>query len=136
LVLLALDHRRALLAVNVVGLAVAIGVATVLGEVSGARGASVALVMAEATVAIGYGWAMRTLGDDLRIRLGAAPRIIASAGFGIAVAEVTAASSLVQTVIGCGIYVLVLAVSGGIPAEARELIPRGRRSVFRARRNR
>ncbi|HKO28983.1 MAG TPA: oligosaccharide flippase family protein [Solirubrobacteraceae bacterium] len=127
LVLLALEHRRALLVVNLIGLAVAIVVAIVLGHLDGARGASVALVVAEATVALGYGWSMRALGDDLRVRLGAVPRILAAAGVGIGVSVVVPATSLVQTVIGCAIYVLVLALSGGIPPEARELIPKSLR---------
>jgi O-antigen/teichoic acid export membrane protein len=135
LVLLALDHRRALIAVNALGLAVAIGVAIVFGQLYGARGASLALVVAEGTVAVGYGWSMRTLGDDLRVRLAAIPRILMAAAAGIGVAELTQATSLAQTVIGCGIYVLVLALTGGIPDEAWELVPRRRRIGVRPRHN-
>jgi hypothetical protein len=45
---------------------------------------------------------------------------------GIGLATISSASSFVQTIIGSCTYVLVLALTGGIPAEVWELIPGSR----------
>ena len=122
--LLALKRTRALLAINVVGLATAVGVTVVLGQIDGANGASVALISAEAVLAMGYALSLAWVSDSLRVRLGSVPRVALAAAAGLGVSMISSASSLPATVIGVSVYVLVLAATGGLPTEIWELLPR------------
>jgi O-antigen/teichoic acid export membrane protein len=124
--LLALKRTRALLAVNALALATAIALAAILGSMYGANGASVAVIGAEAVLALGYALFLNREGGFLRIRAGTAPRVALAAVAGIGVAEISSTSSFVATVIGVGVYLAVIAVTGGLPPELRELVPRRR----------
>ncbi|HSZ06049.1 MAG TPA: oligosaccharide flippase family protein [Solirubrobacteraceae bacterium] len=125
--LLALKRTRALLAVNALGLATAIVVTTVLGGAYGANGASVALISAEAALAIGYAFFLTRGGGDLSVRARTAPRVALAAAAAIGAGLISSTPSLVETIIGMTAYVLVLAATGGLPPELFELLPRRRR---------
>jgi O-antigen/teichoic acid export membrane protein len=125
--LLALKRMRALLLANALALVTAIGVTVILGKIDGARGASLALVIAEAVLALSYALALSRVSDKLRVSLTSMPRVILAAAAGIGVALLSSASSLPATVIGVAVYVVLLAATGGLPPEVWELLP-GRRS--------
>jgi O-antigen/teichoic acid export membrane protein len=122
--LLALKRSRALLAINALGLATAIGLAVVLGSAYGANGASVALIGAEAVLAIGYALCLNRGDHNLSVRVRTAPRVALAAAAAIGVATVSSTSSLVATIIGVSVYLAVIAATGGLPAEVFELLPR------------
>ncbi|HVR05312.1 MAG TPA: oligosaccharide flippase family protein [Solirubrobacteraceae bacterium] len=126
--LLALKRARALLAVNALGLTVAVLVTVWLGGERGAAGASIALVCAEATLAAGYALFLNRRGQRrLALPRGALVRVALAAGAGLAIATAAPISSLPATIVGLGVYLLVLAAVGGIPPEAVQLLPGRRR---------
>lgn len=122
--LLALKRTRALLAINALALVTAIGVTAALAQSAGAKGASIALVSAEALLAIGYALSLSRVSAGLRVRLRSAPRVALAAGVGVGVATVSSVSSLPATIIGVAVYVLTLLITGGLPTEIWELLPR------------
>jgi O-antigen/teichoic acid export membrane protein len=124
--LLALKRTRALLAINALGLATAIGLTILLGSIYGASGASVALVSAEATLAVGYAFFLKRGADNLSVRRATVPRVALAAATAVGVATLSSTSSLVATIIGLTVYLLVLTATGGLPAEVFELLPRRR----------
>lgn len=121
--LLALKRTRALLVINVIGLTTAVGVAIVLGGLKGADGASVALVGAEAVLAIGYAFALARVSPDLRVRLAIAPRVGLAAIVALGVAILSSTPSFPATIIGAVVYLVALTALGALPAEIRELLP-------------
>jgi O-antigen/teichoic acid export membrane protein len=125
--LLALKQMRALLVSNALALVTAIGATVVLGRVDGARGASLALVGAEAVLAVAYAISLARVSDELRVRLGGLPRVVGAAAAAIGVAAISGTPSLPATIIGVAVYVLALAATGGLPPEVWELLP-GRRT--------
>jgi O-antigen/teichoic acid export membrane protein len=124
--LLALKQMRALLISNALALITAIGTTVVLGNIDGARGASLALVGAEAVLALAYAVSLARISDELRVRLGTLPRVALAAAAAIAAGVLSHASSLPATIIGAVVYVVALGLTGGLPPELWELLP-GRR---------
>lgn len=121
--LLALKRTRALLVINAAALAIAVVTTVVLGSLDGANGASVALVSAEAVLAIGYALALQRSKPAVRVRLAIVPRVAVATILALAVAAVSSTPSLPMTAIGMTVYLLVLTLLGGLPPEVRELIP-------------
>jgi O-antigen/teichoic acid export membrane protein len=122
--LLALKRTRALLTVNALAMLTAVAVTLVLAPIDGATGASIALVVAEAVLATGYASALRRDDPRLGVQLRAIPRTLLAAAVAIGVATVTGVPSVVAAIIGAIVYVLVLAITGGLPPELWELVPR------------
>lgn len=123
--LLVLRQRRVQLVVSLVGLTVAIALTVVLAPAYGARGGAVALVTAEATMAMGFWLALRRL-DGMQIGLGAAPRVLLAAGVAVAVPFALSLPSLPAAVVGELIFLALLVASDGMPSEWRHLLPRSR----------
>jgi O-antigen/teichoic acid export membrane protein len=129
--LLALKRTRAILIISALGLSTAIVLAVILGSVAGAKGASVALVGAEAVLAAGYAVGLHRAHANLRIRRATVPRVAVAAAASVGVATITSASSFVATIVGVAVYLIVLTATGGLPPELRELVPRRRASDTR-----
>jgi O-antigen/teichoic acid export membrane protein len=121
--LLALKRTRALLVANALALAVAISATLALGGIGWARGASIALVVAEMLLAGSYTVALARQGVALRVRIGGVASVAVAAAMGVGVALLTGVSSLPATIIGVTIYLLVLALTGGLPPEIHDLVP-------------
>lgn len=117
--LLISTHRHwPLMSANAVALIVSAGLTLWLGTSIGARGAALANVAGEATLALGYGIALARAG--LRPSAGTAAKVLVAALPGVA--AVLLLPALPATVLAVGSFAGLLALVGGLPPESRELI--------------
>lgn len=125
--LLSLDRLRAMLVCNAIALIVVLGCGVPLISAYGAKGAAIAMVAAELTLAISYERALTRERPGLRlgpvfVLRGLAPALIAGAA-----ASVLGLPSVVTAVIGVALYLAALLALGIVPDEIREaLFKRGR----------
>jgi O-antigen/teichoic acid export membrane protein len=121
--MLALRRRRAQIVLSAIGLTVAVGASVILAGPYGARGGAIALVAAEAAMAVGF-WIALSRIDGMRISLRGLPRVALAAAVAIAVAVVASLPSLWAAVVGEVVFLALLGVSGGLPSEIGHLLPR------------
>jgi len=124
--LLSLDRLRAMLVSNAIALTVVLAAGLPLIGAYGAKGAAIAMVAAELTLALCYEWSLSHERPELRFGPGFVMRAAAAtlAAGGVAVAlDVT---PLVSAVLGAAIYIAALLILGIIPAEIREALFRRR----------
>lgn len=121
--LLAIKRTVALLVVNALALLVAVALTVALGSSFGAKGASVAVVSAEALLAVGYAISLARADGDLRPRAGTAPRVLLAGAVAIAAALASGLASLPSTLLGVAVYAGLLVLLGAMPHELRELLP-------------
>jgi O-antigen/teichoic acid export membrane protein len=121
--LLSLRRHRDLLVTNAAALVVSIGLTLVLAHSDGARGAAIATVCGEATLALGAGISLAWR----RPRFRPDPGIVAKAIFAAAVAGVVSLvptmPSLVRAIVAAVVYAVLLLVMRALPSELRELLP-------------
>ncbi len=115
--LLSLKRFGAILVVNCIAAAVAIGTTLALAGPWGANGAAVATVVAEAALcvaaAIALGRHSRALSPDLRI----IPKVCLAAGLAIGVAIVVPAPAVVLAFLSGGVYLGVVLALRAVPPE-------------------
>jgi O-antigen/teichoic acid export membrane protein len=120
--LLSLDRLRAMLVCNAVALAVVLACGVPLISAYGAKGAAIAMVAAELTLAVCYERAL-TL-DRPRLRLGPG-FIVKGAGAALLAGAATSAlglPSVVAAVLGAGLYLAALLALGIVPDEIHEAL--------------
>jgi O-antigen/teichoic acid export membrane protein len=124
--LLSLDRLHTLLVSNAIALTVVVAAGPPLIGAYGAKGAAIAMVAAELTLALCYEWALSHERPELRLPAGFVVRAAAATLAAGAVAVALGLTPLVSAVLGSVIYVAALLALGIVPAELREALFRGR----------
>lgn len=127
--LLSLDRLRAMLVCNAIALVVVLACGAPLISAYGAKGAAIALVAAELTLAICYERALTLERPQLRLGRRFLLRGAAAALFAGAAASVLGLPSVVAAVVGVALYLAVLLALGIVPAEIREALFKPRPSA-------
>jgi O-antigen/teichoic acid export membrane protein len=131
--LLSLDRLRAMLLSNGAALVVVAAAGVPLIIAYGAKGAAIAMVVAEFTLALCYEWALSSERPELRLASGFALRAAAAMVLAGAVALALGLSSLASAVVGLALYIAALLGLGIVPAEIRHaLLPRRRATAPRS----
>ncbi len=125
--LLSLDRLRAMLVSTAIALAVVVGAGVPLISAYGAKGAAIALVAAELTLALGYELSLSHKRPELRLAPGYVLRAVAATLAAGAAALALDLSSVVSAVLGLALYIAALLALGIIPAEIHEAVFRRRR---------
>lgn len=118
--LLSTGRHSALLVANAAALVTSATLTIWLGRSIGAQGAALANVAGEAVLTVGYGIGLRRSG--LRSEARAWTRVLAAAAG--AAAPILFLPSLAATFAGVALFVAILALLGGIPAEGAEMVRR------------
>ena len=121
--LLSLRQHRQLLFANAASLLVSVVLTLILAHADGARGAAIATICGEATLAAGAGLALAWGRPSFRPDLHILGKVIAAAAVAGVVALVPSMPSIVRAVVAAAIYALLLAVMKALPRELRELLP-------------
>jgi O-antigen/teichoic acid export membrane protein len=124
--LLSLDRLRAMLVCNAIALTVVLACGVPLISAYGAKGAAIAMVAAELTLAAGYEWSLSRLRPGLRLELGFVLRAAAATLLAGAAASVVGLPPVATAVLGSALYVAALLALGIIPDELREALFRRR----------
>jgi O-antigen/teichoic acid export membrane protein len=125
--LLSLDRLRAMLISTAIALAVVVGAGAPLISAYGAKGAAIALVAAELTLAVCYELSLSHERPELRIAPSFVLRAVAAGAVSGAAALALGLPSLAAAVLGLVFYAAALLALGIVPAEIREAVfSRGR----------
>jgi len=125
--LLSLDRLRAMLVCNAIALVVVLACGVPLISTYGAKGAAIAMVAAELTLAVCYERALSHQRPELRLSPGFTLRAAAAALLAGVVAGVLGLPSVLAAMLGVALYLAALLALGIVPAEIREaLFKRGR----------
>jgi O-antigen/teichoic acid export membrane protein len=127
--LLSLDRLRAMLVSNAIALTVVLTCGVPLISAYGAKGAAIALVAAELTLALSYEWSLSHERPLLRLDIGFLLRAAAATLLAGAAASVVGLPSVAAAVFGSALYIAALLALGIIPAEIREALFRRRPAV-------
>lgn len=93
-----------------------------------ARGAAIALVAAELTLAVGYEVALSARRPEVRMPIGFVVRVVfAALAIGLMVTALSL-PSVVSAVVGAIAYVLALLLLGAVPVELRQALRRRARA--------
>ncbi len=123
--LLSLDRLHAMLVSNGAALVVVAAAGVPLITADGAKGAAIAMVAAEFTLAFCYEWSLVSERPELRFASGFALRAAAAMVLAGAVALSLDLSSLASAIVGSAIYIAALLALGIVPDEIRHaLMPR------------
>jgi O-antigen/teichoic acid export membrane protein len=120
--LLSLDRLRAMLVSTAIALAVVVGAGVPLISAYGAKGAAIALVAAELTLALCYESSLSRNRPELRLAPGFVLRAAAATVVAGAATLAVGISPLASALLGSAIYVVALLALGIIPAEIREVL--------------
>lgn len=125
--LLSLDRLHAMLVSNAIALTVVVAVGVPLISAYGAKGAAIAMVAAELTLALCYEWSLSRTRPALRLGPGFVLRAGAATLLAGGVAVALDVSPLASALIGSAVYIAALLAFGIIPAEIRQALFRHRR---------
>jgi O-antigen/teichoic acid export membrane protein len=120
--LLSLDRLRAMLVCNAIALIVVLACGVPLISIYGAKGAAIAMVAAELTLAVCYERALSRQRPELRLGPGFILQAGAAALLAGAAASVLGLPSVVAAVLGVAFYLAALLALGIVPAEIREAL--------------
>lgn len=123
--LLSLRRYRALLTANALGLVVALAVSLALVPVLHARGAAIATVAAEVTLAVTTVTALVRSAPGLKLSFGILPLALVAGGAALIVGHVLAVNAVLDVVVATGVYGLALALLGRFPPEIGHAIRAG-----------
>ncbi|MGH2855116.1 MAG: oligosaccharide flippase family protein [Solirubrobacteraceae bacterium] len=127
--LLSIKRYGALLAVNAAALLVSCTLTLLLASADGARGAAVATLCGESTLALGYLLVLVRGHPELRPRVAILPKVAAAAAPALALLlALGSLPSVALTAIVLAAYGLVILLTRATPQELTELIPRLPRS--------
>lgn len=115
--LLSLRRYSALLLANLLGLVVTLAASLSLVPVLHERGAAIATVAAELTLASAVVVALVRARPDLRLPLGIVPLALVAGGVGVGAGYLVGVHPVVEVLVGTGVYALVLALLGRFPPE-------------------
>jgi O-antigen/teichoic acid export membrane protein len=125
--LLSLDRLRAMLVCNAIALVVVLACGVPLISAYGAKGAAIAMVAAELTLAVCYERALSHRRPELRLSPGFILRAAAAALLAGVVAGVLGLPSVLAAMLGVALYLAALLALRIVPAEILEALPgRGR----------
>jgi O-antigen/teichoic acid export membrane protein len=125
--LLALHRHRVMLLANLAALAVSAILTVILARADGARGAALASVCGETTLALLYLVGLIRGSPELRPELRAAAKIVLAAIPALAVALVPGMSQLLQPIAALAVFAVLILLMRAVPSEVYELIPPGLR---------
>lgn len=115
--LLSLRRYPALLVANGLGLIVTLAVALSLVPVLHARGAAIATVAAEVTLAGVAIVALRRARPDIHLPWGVIPIALLAGGAGLGIGHLAGVHPVVEVLVGTCVYVIVLGLLGRFPPE-------------------
>lgn len=125
--LISLKRYRGLLAANAAALLVSCALTLSLAATDGARGAAVATLCGEITLALGTLIVLIGGHPELRPPLGVLPKVVLAAAPATALALLPDLPSLVRALLALAAYGLLIALTRAAPRELTELLPwRGR----------
>ena len=128
-VLLSLRRHRGLLVANASALAMSATLTLLLAHTDGARGAAIATLCGESTLAIGYLLALMRVGREYRPPLAVVGKVVVAAAPATALALVPGLTSLLRTIAALLVYALAIAAVRALPVELLELLPARMRRV-------
>jgi O-antigen/teichoic acid export membrane protein len=117
--LLSLHLHRGLLIANAAALAVSIVLTTVLAGVDGARGAAVATIGGEVTLALGMFAALTRGRPQYRPPALVVAKVALAGAIGAALSLVPSMPSLARAVVALAVYAVAIVVTGALPHELR-----------------
>jgi O-antigen/teichoic acid export membrane protein len=120
--LLSLDRLRAMLVSNAIALTVVLALGVPLISAYGAKGAAIAMVAAELTLALSYERAFSHKRPELRLDAGFVLRAAAATLVAGAAASVVGLPPVAAAALGSVLYVAALLALGIVPAEIREAL--------------
>jgi O-antigen/teichoic acid export membrane protein len=126
--LLSLNRYRALLLVNGVAFVVSCLLTLILASSDGARGASIAMLCGEVTLAVGYVIAIASGHPELRPKLRVVPRVALAAAPAVALGLALPLPSVARAVIALLVYAALILATRAVPQEILQLLPRRRRA--------
>lgn len=129
--LISIKRYGGLLAANAAAFVVSCALTISLAATYGARGAAIATVGGESTLAIGSLIVLVRGRPELRPGLSLIPKVALAAAPAVALALLPDLSSLVRAVLALLLYGLVIGLTRAVPREILELIPRPRRAMVR-----
>jgi O-antigen/teichoic acid export membrane protein len=115
--LLSLRRYRALLVANALGLVVTLAVSLSLVPVLHARGAAIATVAAELTLAGATAIALMRAQPNLHLSWGVVPMALLAGAAGIGAGRLVGVHPVLEVLVGTCVYALILAVLGRFPPE-------------------
>ena len=127
--LLSLKRFGGLLVANAAALVVSCVLTLTLAATNGARGAAVATLCGEATLALVTLVVLVQGHPELRPHLGILPKVLLAAAPATVLALDTDLPSLVRALLALGAYGLVIVITRAAPREILELLPRRRRAT-------
>jgi O-antigen/teichoic acid export membrane protein len=128
--LLSIKRYGALLVVNAAALLLSCSLTLILAASDGARGAAVATLCGESTLALGYLLVLARGHPELRPRVAILPKVILAAAVALALLlALGSLPSVALTAIVLGAYGLLILLTRATPREITELIPRPRRGL-------
>jgi O-antigen/teichoic acid export membrane protein len=125
--LLSLKRYRGLLMANLAAFLVSCSLTIVLAS---AKGAAIATVCGESTLALGSLLALVRGHPELRPKLSIIIKVTLAAAPGVVLALLAGVPSLVRTLLALAAYGAVIAITRAVPAEALELLPARLRRGF------
>jgi O-antigen/teichoic acid export membrane protein len=127
--LISIKHYRSLLLANAAALAVSCGLTLLLASTHGARGAAVATLCGECTLALGSLFALTRGHPEYRPRFGVVAKVALAAIPAVLLALVSGLTSLEQLLIGVLAYGVLILLTRAVPREFLELLPRSVRRL-------
>lgn len=121
--LLSLRLHRGLLLANLAALVVSLGLTLLLAGADGARGAAIATICGEVTLAISSLVAIGRRRPRYRPEPVAVVKVAVAAGLAAAAGFLPAMPSLARAVAAAAVYAVAIAVLRAVPPELRELLP-------------
>jgi O-antigen/teichoic acid export membrane protein len=125
--LLSLHRHRTILLANVLALVVSAVLTLILARTHGARGAALASVCGETTLAVFYLVGLIRADRALRPKLGAAARVALAAAPPVALSLLLRLPALLEPLAALALFVVLIVVLRAVPDELYELIPPARR---------
>lgn len=122
--LLSLERYKGLLLANLAAFVVSCALTATLAGVDGAKGAAIATLCGEGVLALGSLLALLRGHPELRPRLAVVVKVLVAVAPAAVLALLTGVPSLPRTVLALGVYGLLIVLTGAVPAEVRELLPR------------
>lgn len=129
--LLSLRLHRGMLIANAAAFAVSTTLTLILASASGARGAALATVGGETTLAVGYLLALLRRHPEYRPRSRSLLTAAVCAAPSTAIALLAPVPSVVDAVLAVGLYGVLILISGALPAELAVIMPSALRRFAR-----
>lgn len=121
--LLAVHRHRAMIIANVIAMTVSATTVLILASAHGAKGAAVATVLGELTLAIGYVVALSRIHGAMRPQVGRVVRAIPPLALGLAAGLLVPVPAVIATALGLVVYGVALLPFRAVPDEVLEHVP-------------